>query len=82
MMFETTTTQQDALELYEGNYERYAEGVSTFTEKTAGNNFATYKANKDGMFIYVGYVDSTVLFVEVAEQYKDEVKRLIDALGY
>ncbi len=45
-------------------------------------NYSTYSLTSDGQYMYLSRVDNTLVYVDVKEEFKDEVKELIDKLGY
>ena len=80
--FVVAETKQDAEEMFNNNMSEYSNGVSTNVSFVSGSNYASYQADKDGQFVFVSYVDNTMLCIEVDQEYKDEAKTLIDTLDY
>ena len=54
-------------------------GTSSYTER---NGQATYEKNGDGKFMYVSQVGTTLVYVNIPEQYKSAAKDFISAIGY
>ena len=49
---------------------------------SSSGNFSTYSLTNNGYYIYICKVDNTLLYTKVNEQYKDEVNKFIQELGY
>ena len=58
------------------------EGESGTSISLSGTNYSSYERTSDGLFMYVAYIDNTLVYSKVNEQYKDKVKALIDSIGY
>ena len=48
----------------------------------SSGNFSTYSLTNNGYYIYICKVDNTLLYTKVNEEYKDEVNKFIQELGY
>lgn len=80
--FYVAESKKDAEEMYNYNESEFSQGVSKNVVSKSGDNYKTYHAEKDGKYLYVGYVDDTMLCAEVDLKYKDDAEKLIDDLGY
>lgn len=49
---------------------------------SSSGNFSTYSLTNNGYYIYICKVDNTLLYTKVNEEYKDEVNKFIQELGY
>ena len=58
------------------------EGESGTSLSFSGTNYSSYERTSDGLFMYVAYIDNTLVYSKVNEQYKDKVKALIDSIEY
>lgn len=45
-------------------------------------NYSKYTLSSNGKYMVVSRIDNTVIYVDVADNYKDTVKALLDELGY
>lgn len=72
LMFEK---DRNMIEVYKGS-----DGSSELVVDLA--NYDVYEITASGHYGYVSRVDNTVLYVEAEEQYKDEIKAIIEELGY
>ena len=45
-------------------------------------NYSTYALTSSGKYKYIARVDSTLLYIDVDEKYKDDVKKFVKELGY
>ena len=50
------------------------EGESGTSLSFSGTNYSSYERTSDGLFMYVAYIDNTLVYSKVNEQYKDKVK--------
>ena len=48
----------------------------------SSGNFTTYSLTDNGDYIYLCKVDDTLLYTKVKEEYKEEVDKFIQELGY
>lgn len=48
----------------------------------SGNNFAKYSATTDDSFMFLEYIDNTVLYIDVDISYKSEAEKFIKGLDY
>ena len=48
----------------------------------SSGNFTTYSLTDNGYYIYLCKVDDTLLYTRVKEEYKEEVDKFIQELGY
>ena len=56
---------------------------STSAETSVGlKNYAKYTLSSNGKYMVVSRIDNTVIYVDVEANYKDNVKSILDELGY
>lgn len=84
------------IEFYELEDEDYAIGFynnnksifessegSAFAETSISlKNYSKYTLSSNGKYKVVSRIDNTVIYVDVADDYKDTVKTILDELGY
>jgi len=77
-------TEENAIARYQNNQSSFENSKdSTNSEaKVDMKNYNTYTLNSNGSYKYLCRVDNTLLYVDVEETYKDEVKSFITELGY
>ena len=67
-------TNKSIFESYKGN---------TLAEASANlGNYSSYTLTSSGYYMHICRVDNTLLYVKVKEQYKDNIKKLINELKY
>lgn len=80
------TLKNDSSAKYMFNYNKEkasSEKVKNSKEASSSSgNFSTYSLTNNGYYIYICKVDNTLLYAKVNEQYKDEVNKFIQELGY
>ncbi len=83
MDFLVATSQDMAKRMFRSNSETF-ESVSGASSTVSVNlsNYGKYERIADGRYMYVGYLEETLIYVDADVQYKDEIKSFIDALGY
>ena len=64
------------------SWESEADGSFSSKLETNIGNYNTLAITNNGKYKYLCRVDSTLIYLNVDEQYKDEVKKIIDELGY
>ena len=80
------TLKNDSNAKYMFNYNKEkasSEKVKNSKEVSSSSvNFSIYSLTNNGYYIYICKVDNTLLYTKVNEQYKDEVNKFIQELGY
>lgn len=80
------TLKNDSSAKYMFNYNKEkvsSEKVKNSKEvSSSSGNFSTYSLTNNGYYIYICKVDNTLLYTKVNEQYKNEVNKFIQELGY
>lgn len=82
--FYVLNSEDSAISMFNTNktiFESYKSGKQVETS-TNMNNYATYSLTTNGHYMYLSYVDNTLVYVRVNDTYKDVVKEFIDDLGY
>lgn len=62
-------------------FESYKDGISAETSTNIGN-YSTYSLQSGGYYMYLSRVDNTLLYIRVKGIYKDNVKNIVDKIGY
>lgn len=57
-------------------------GSSRVTSSYGFGNYDIYSLTSNGDFMYLCRIDNTLLYIDVDDSYKDEVKEIIDELDY
>lgn len=76
--------ESNAIESYNTNktkFESQKGNISSYFT-VSKNNYNTYTLTTNGQYKYICRVDNTFIYADVAEEYKDEVKNIINELGY
>lgn len=79
--FYALDSQEHAVAMFENNKTKFENGSGT-TASISGGNYSTYEKTGDGKFKYLCRVDSTLLYIDINETYKDDAKAFIKQLGY
>ena len=82
--FYTLKSDSNAEYMFNYNKEKASnEKVKNSKEvSSSSGNFSTYSLTNNGYYIYICKVDNTLLYTKVNEEYKDEVNKFIQELGY
>ncbi len=48
----------------------------------SGNNFANYSATTTDSYMFIEYIDNTVLYINIDKEYKSAAKEFIEGLDY
>lgn len=67
-------TKKNQIEPYE---EESSSNVSVNTDK-----YSKCAVTANGQYMFISRIDNTMLYVKAPDSYKDEIKKLIDKLGY
>ena len=78
------TDEEYAEENYEAKYDYIEEekGSSYSSSKSSINNYAKYAVTSRGKYMYIARIDNTLIYIEVDEEQKQEIKTIIKELGY
>ena len=47
-----------------------------------GKNYSKYTLSSDGKYMIVSRINNTVVYLDVDSSYKDEIKTILNELGY
>jgi hypothetical protein len=80
------TDVDHAVSSYDTNKAKFKKEVedsssSSYVETNIGN-YSVYTTTVNGKYKYICRVDNTLLYIDVDEKYKDEVKDIVKELGY
>lgn len=81
MDFLEASSMNEAALMYNSNVQTF-ESISGASTSIKLNNYGKYEKTGNGKFMYVSYLENTMIYVNADEQYKDEIKEFIDAIGY
>lgn len=70
--------------MFESNKEYFKDraGSKRVTSSYGFGNYDIYSLTSNGDFMYLCRIDNTLLYIDVEDTYKDEVKEIIDELDY
>lgn len=82
--FYELNNESDATYMYNGNKSKFEsqKGSTSSYFTVSKNNYNTYTLTTNGRYQYISRVDNTFLYIDVAEEYKDAVKNIVNELGY
>lgn len=82
--FYVMSDKANAKSFFEHNkaiFEKSLTGVYSQSQ-VSGNNFANYSATTNNSYMFIEYVDNTVLYINVDKEYKSDAKEFIEGLDY
>jgi len=70
--------------MYNTNKSKYESEKANVSSSTTSNmkNYSTYSLNTNGTYKYLSRIDNTLVYVDVDEDYKDDVKEIMKEIGY
>lgn len=82
--FYLLNSSEEASNMFESNKERFKQnkGNSSTESSLSGKESGSYTLNTNDRYQYVCFVDNTVLYLNVTDTYKDEIKTIVKNLGY
>jgi len=82
--FYELSTVANAIESYNSNKTKFEsqKGTTSSYSTMSRDNYNTYALTTNGKYQYIARVDNTNLYMDVAEEYKDTVKNIVNELGY
>ena len=82
--FYEMTDEDDAVSFFNDNKEIFedSKGSGSSETSTSLKNYSKYTLSTNGKYKVVSRIDNTVIFLNVDDEYKDEVKDLLNELGY
>lgn len=80
--FYTFEDEENAEMFFKVNKAKFDEDSASSKVSLNGKNFTSFSITADGEYRFVERVDETVIYLDVDEEYKDEVKEIIEKLGY
>ena len=75
---------ENAISMYNTNKAKFeSQKTNSSTSATASmNNYNTYSLTTNEKYKYVSRIDNTLVYLDVSETYKDEVKDIMKEIGY
>lgn len=82
--FYELSSESKAKNMFETNKDYFEDGAgnSKITSSYSIGNYNIYSLTSNGNYQYLCRVDNTLLYIDVEDEYKDEVKDIIEELGY
>lgn len=56
--------------------------ASSMSSSINGKNFSTYTLKTNSMFKYISRIDDTMIYLNIPEEYEEDVKLILEGLGY
>ena len=82
--FYELNNQADAMYMYNGNktkFESQKGGTSSYSTMSR-DNYNVYSLTTNGKYQYICRVDNTFMYVDVPQEYMNDVKSIMNELGY
>lgn len=82
--FYVLASESNAISMFESNKEYFKDraGAKRVTSSYGFGNYDIYSLTSEGDFMYLCRIDNTLLYIDVDDTYKKEVKEIIDELDY
>lgn len=82
--FYELSDESNAISFYNNNASNFQarKGNSSTETNVNGKNFSKYTLSSGGNYMVVSRIDNTVIYIDVDSNYKDEVKNILDEIGY
>ena len=82
--FYQLSNEENAIMMYNTNKAKFeSQKTNASTSTTAGmNNYAKFSLTTNGKYKYVSRIDNTLVYLDVEETYKGEVKDIMKEIGY
>lgn len=80
-ILDTITNAESFFETNKDIFEESKSNGSTETSVSLGNN-DKYTLSTDGQYKLISRIDNTMIYLNVAEENREEVKELVEELGY
>lgn len=82
--FYELSSDSKAKSMFESNKDYFEDraGSSKVTTSYSIGNYNLYSLTSNGDYMYLCRVDNTLLYIDVEDEYKDEVKDIVEELGY
>lgn len=77
-------SSENATKVFNGNKSIFDQDKSALSTSSSINlsNFSSYTLKTGGKFKYISKIDDTMLYLNVDEEYEEEVKLILEGLGY
>ena len=81
--YEVSTVEQavSSYNLNKSNFELVKASSSSYNEVNVAN-YSKYTLNSNGKFMVVSRIENTFIYINVEQQYKDTVNKILNELGY
>ena len=82
--FYVLASESKAISMFESNKDYFQDraGSKRVTSSYGFGNYDIYSLTSEGDFMYLCRIDNTLLYIDVDDSYKKEVKEIIDELDY
>jgi len=77
-------TVENAIEFYQNNKKIFEDSKASTSSSSSVSlkNYSKYSLTTDGKYKVISRIDNTVIYLNVEQQYKNEVKDFLDSIGY
>lgn len=77
-------SSENATKMFNSNKSIFDQDKSEFSTSSSINlgNFSSYTLKTGGKFKYISKIDDTMIYLNVDEVYEEEVKLILEGLGY
>lgn len=82
--FYELSNEEFAHQMFESNkldFERF-EGSASSEKSVSVKNHEMYSLTSGGKFMYISRIDNTMVFVNTDKEYKEDINKILDKLGY
>ena len=80
--FYTFYNESDAKMFFRINKEKFDDDYAKTKVSLSGSNYNSFNIEVDGQYKFVERIDKTVIYINIAEEYKPEIKSIVHKLGY
>lgn len=80
--FYTFKNKDDADTFYRINKEKFDTDTAKTKVQFSGKNYATFNVEANGKYKFLERIDKTVIYVNVDDDYKSDIKSTVKKLGY
>lgn len=82
--FYELSSEENAISMYNTNKSRFESQKSDSSSyaTVSMKNYSTYALTTNGKYKYISRIDNTMIYLDVDEEYKDTIKKLIKEIGY
>jgi len=82
--FYELTTPEAATGMFNGNKNIFEQSAGSASAKSSMSaaNYNSYKLTTGGKYKVLSRIDNTLIYIDASAEYKDEIKTVLDEIGY